>query len=157
MKHNTTTDIVATTTITSVITGTGEYDAFPIGTPIETLTFLHGVSVGQTIMVGGETWGAGANLQINDPKDFHATIHEGSLGHVLLEGIKASSYSLSGSALTLFSGNKIVDTVQLIYGNVNKNNAMEIFNPGVCQMAGAIDIYNGSPMPGFTALLPGHS
>jgi hypothetical protein len=99
------------------------------------LTFLHGVSVAatQTVKVDGYqtylgsftdaadpgvSFGGGefGDVEIQSPSLYHAMTDIG-FGQIILDGLKATSYSLKNDLLTLFNGKSVVDTLRLDVNN----------------------------------------
>jgi hypothetical protein len=152
---NTDSNICSTTVIGVDVVGTG---IFHVGTSHSqgNLTFMHGVPATQSVEVcGGKYTGYGmAILQVDRPHDFHAPVTLG-LGEVLLEGLKASSYSFDGSKLSLFCGNKIVDTLKLAMEVPMQTSAPAAGYLSVKSIGGAVVLTQDyTPMTG--AVLPLH-
>ncbi len=84
------------------------------------LTFLHGVSVAatQTVKVDGyQLYGSEfGDVEIQSPSLYHAMTDIG-FGQIILDGLKATSYSLKNDLLTLFNGKSVVDTLRLDVNN----------------------------------------
>ena len=89
-----------------------------IGTGRTSLTFMHlelddRVSVGQTFTVN-----PASSLTIDHPGQFHGVVvgttpGSGPLSEIDLAGIKADSYSMTNDLLTLYAGDKVVDSLVL--------------------------------------------
>jgi hypothetical protein len=89
-----------------------------IGTGSTSLTFMHlelddSVSVGQTF-----TLNPASSLTIDHPGQFHGVVVGTTLGsapasEIVLAGIKADSYSMTNDLLTLYAGDKVVDSLVL--------------------------------------------
>ena len=136
--NNTTSVLNGPVVIKSDVTGTGTFWIFSAHAQAS-LEFMHGVSAGQTIDVAGyELYGGEFGiLQIDDPKAFHGSIRMG-FGSVLLEGLKADSYSLLNGILSLYNGKTVVDAVPLSLHDSTGSNTPGPLN--VVQLAGAIAI-----------------
>jgi hypothetical protein len=57
-----------------------------------------------------------ASLTLTDPTHFKGTIDLNEFGHVLLQGIAADSYSITGDVLSLFAGNTVLDKLTVVDG-----------------------------------------
>jgi hypothetical protein len=89
-----------------------------IGTGSTSLTFMHlelddSVSVGQTF-----TLNPASSLTIDHPGQFHGVVVGTTQGsapasEIDLAGIKADSYSMTNDLLTLYAGDKVVDSLVL--------------------------------------------
>jgi hypothetical protein len=90
-----------------------------IGTGSTSLTFMHlelddRVSVGQTFTVN-----PASSLTIDHPGQFYGVVvatttpGSGPLSEIDLGGIKADSYSMTNDLLTLYAGDKVVDSLVL--------------------------------------------
>jgi hypothetical protein len=89
-----------------------------IGTGSTSLTFMHlelddSVSVGQTF-----TLNPASSMTIDHPGQFHGVVVGTTLGsapasEIVLAGIKADSYSMTNDLLTLYAGDKVVDSLVL--------------------------------------------
>jgi hypothetical protein len=121
------------------------------------LEFMHAVGAGQSIDIGGGGYGdAYGTLLIDDPQAFHASVTLG-FGDMILEGLKATSYSLAADILALYNGNSVVETVKLsLLAFTAAENEPSDF--GVSQTASGISVhYNGTAYSDGGTLLPSHS
>lgn len=109
----------------------------------EKLEFMTSVSSGQNVWVGGyaQYGGQFGTLQVDDPKDFHASVTL-SFGEVILEGLKASSYSFQNDMLTLYNGNKPAFHMRMTMDTTSGENGPQDF--GVSQVAGAVNVHADS-------------
>lgn len=105
------------------------------------LTFLHGVSVAatQTVKVDGyQLYGSEfGDVEIQSPSLYHAMTDIG-FGQIILDGLKATSYSLKNDLLTLFNGKSVVDTLRL---DVNNSVNAQPITFVVSKIAAGIGIY----------------
>lgn len=138
------------TIIDADVTGAGTFTLQPGGNEPK-LEFMHSVSNNQTVNVlGGGRYGTPSLLQIDDPKDYHATTVLG-YGQITLEDITATSYDLKHDMLRLFDGNKMVDDLSAATTGI----AQQDF--GVSQVGGSVVIHsNGSYYSDGGSLLPMH-
>lgn len=143
----------------SFVNGTGIIGVNVVGTGTFTVTeahssgkleFMHSVSAGQTVDVQASAYfPQHGTVQIDDPHAYHAQTNLG-FGEVILEGLKATSYSLKDDLLTLFKGHAVVDTMRL---NVAKIGGFAPSLFGISQVGSAIDIHSdGRLFSGGTAL-----
>jgi hypothetical protein len=114
------------------------------------LEFMHSVSAGQTVDVQASGYFLQhGTVQIDDPSAYHAQTNLG-YGEVILEGLKATSYSLKNDLLTLFKGHAVVDTMRLAVVHIG---ALAPTSFGISQVGSAIDIHSdGGLFSGGTAL-----
>jgi hypothetical protein len=122
------------------------------------LEFVHSVGAGQTVTIDWGGYGlAGATVQVDDPAHFHASVNL-SVGDLLLEGTKASSYSYDGgsNSLKLFNGNTVVDTL-VVANTTTKTGFSAPASFAVAQVGNAVDIFKGSGSGFGGALLPLHA
>lgn len=119
------------------VVGTGTFTAVEAHSSGR-LEFASSVGGGQTvdIIAGGYGLEHGT-LQIDAPHAFHAQVNLG-FGEVILEGIRATSYSLKNDLLTLFSGGRVVDTLRF---DVVSMGAIAPGPLGVTQVGSAINIH----------------
>jgi hypothetical protein len=152
---NTTSDINSPVTVDAAVIGRGLFNVSASHTTGD-LVFVKSVGASQSIDVAGGQYGDNAAiLQIDDPQGFHAFVTMG-FGEVLLEGLKASSYSLINDLLTLYKGSRVVDVVRLSVGNAVIEGQPQPYSLSVSQLHGAIELFNGAPITGGT-ILPVHS
>jgi hypothetical protein len=106
------------------------------------IEFAHSVGSGQTVGIDYAGYGIGGGIvQVDNPALYHATT-DLSIGQLILEGLKASSYAYEDNTLTLFNGKNVVDRLHL----VSTTNAFYPALSGpvvVTQVAGAVDISRG--------------
>jgi hypothetical protein len=120
------------------------------------IEFAHGVAAGQTVGIENGYGFRGGFVQVDAPSLYHAKT-DLSMGQLVLEGLKASSYSYDGSTLKLFGGGgKMIDSLGMrtsdpAYGG----------SPGsklaVAQLAGGIDIFKSVNTPVGGVLLALHA
>jgi hypothetical protein len=153
---NTLTHAGGTTIIDANVVGQGQFTATRShGSGL--LEFAHGVGAGQSVTIDWGGYGlAGATVKVDDPANFHASTNL-SVGNLLLEGLKASSYAYEGNSLTLFNGNTVVD--KLIVANTTTHSGFE-FPPAsfsVAQVGNAVDIFKGGGSAFGGTVLPLHA
>jgi hypothetical protein len=148
---NTSSEIQGSALIKSNVIGTGSFLADRAHGP-GAIEFAHSVSAGQTVNIvsGGYIQGEGGTVQVDDPTHYSATTNL-SLGTLILEGIKASSYTFQGSDLLLFNGKSLVGA-WTVENNPNGPGASAPIS--VSQVGSAIDINKGSGIVGV--VLPVH-
>ena len=112
------------------------------------LEFMKGVGAGQTVSVSGhQSWDNEFGIeQIDAPSTYHASTELG-YGEIILEGLKATSYSLKNDLLSVFNGRSIVDTMKLTTESIGNYGPQ---NLGVSQIGGSVVVhadgsaYNGT-------------
>ena len=93
-------------------------------------------------------------LQIDHPGVFHAAITLGR-GNVSIEGLKATSYSLTNGILALYNANSVVDSIRLSLETTPEYGATKT---GVSQTASGISVHgNGVSYSDGGTSLPLHS
>ena len=93
-------------------------------------------------------------LQLDSPTAYHAATQLG-FGEIILEGLRATSYSLKGDLLSIFNGKSIVDTMNLSVQSVG-GSAPVAFS--VSQVGGSVVIHaDGSSYRNGGALLAHHA
>jgi hypothetical protein len=113
------------------------------------LEFMHTVDPQQTVTVGDR-----GVLQIDSPANYHAMTKVGC-GEIILEGLKATSYSLKGDLLNIFNGKSIVDTMNLSVQSVGGSAPVAF---GVSRVGGSVVIHaDGSSYRDGGALLAHHA
>jgi hypothetical protein len=100
------------------------------------LEFGSFVGSGQTVITAGAEAGA-SHTVVDAPHAYHAQ-NVLSDGDILLEGIKATSFSLKNDLLTLFNGKAAVYSMNL---HVAPTATSPVFNFGVNQTAGGAAIH----------------
>ena len=134
---NTSSIVDGTATIGSNVVGTGTFSVTTAHGQAK-LEFLHGVSAGQTVIDRGNVFHLGGFglVQADDPLAYHATT-DLNFGELVLEGLKASSYSYNKNhaLLTLFNGNKVVDALKVYVPG-------PFTGPAVSQVGSSINIHN---------------
>ena len=123
---NTNSTIDNSVVINANVTGAGTFTVNEAHSSNATLEFLHGVSAGQTVSIGGYAAYGGefGTVQVDDPSNYQATTNL-AFGELILKGITADSYTFNNDILTLSNGGKTVDTVNLaldtkaVYGPQN--------------------------------------
>jgi hypothetical protein len=113
------------------------------------LQFLQSVSAGQTVFTEGEQ-GDPSTTMVYQPQSYHAHNVLG-FGEIILQFLKATSYSLHHDMLTLFQGNAVAYTMNLEV-NLAPGGGRSF---GVSQTSLGIDIHADGVKPGL-ALLPAH-
>jgi hypothetical protein len=90
-------------------------------------------------------------VQIDNPSIYHAATQLG-FGEIILEGLRATSYSLKNDLLSIFNGNHIIDTMSLTVEPVGGSSPVRF---GVSQVGGSVVIHadgssyhdGGRPLP----------
>ena len=92
---NTSSIVDGTATIGSNVVGAGIFSVTTTHGQAK-LEFLHGVSAGQTVIDRGNVFhfGGFGLVQVDDPLSYHAST-DLNFGELVLEGLKASSFSLT--------------------------------------------------------------
>jgi hypothetical protein len=131
------------------VVGQGKFTIAGIGK----MEFASSVSAGQTIQAGtgfaSASQSTSSIVQIDKPAAFHALINLGFGGEVVLEGITRTSSSFGNDLLTLYNGNKVVDTLRLSIPAVRGSviGGMQVGNSLV--LRAAVDIHDsGLPLHG---------
>jgi hypothetical protein len=130
------------------------------------LEFMHSVSAGQHVTISGdEAYGLQfGTLQIDSPLNYHASTTIG-FGEIILEGLKATSYSFKNDILSVFNGNTVIDTLKLALSAPQTTGPLPEFgapsapaNFGVSRVGGSVVIHADGPKyaDGGT-LLPVHA
>jgi Ca2+-binding RTX toxin-like protein len=121
------------------VTGTGSFSMFG-GRSGGHLEFANGVSAGQTVVETGTPTSGGSHVVIDDPADFQAEI-DLQYSDVVLLGLTADSYTFANGAVTLWSGQTVVDTIKVTAVDAP---SPDFFPPmfGVSQVIGGIDIHD---------------
>ena len=135
---NTSTSIVGSTaTIRANVIGAGTFSVSSTHGPAK-LEFLHSVSAGQTVLDSGDAFhfGGFGLVQVDDPLAYHAQT-DLNFGELVLEGLKATSFSYNKNhdLLTLFNGNKVVDTLKVQVPG-------PFTHPSVSQVGSSINIHD---------------
>jgi hypothetical protein len=152
--NNTTTGTNGTVNVGVDVVGTGTIDAYQSHSQSQ-MTFLYGVSVGagQTVNVSGyELYGDHGKVVVESPLLFHAQV-DMNFGEIQLEGLYATSYNIKGDLLTLFAGNKVMDTLKFalqptVYEQGPVDFGVSVSHAGVSIHADASDYggYTNLPM-----------
>jgi hypothetical protein len=100
------------------------------------LEFAHSVEGSITVTDSGSGGSRGV-VQIDNPAQYSAATQLG-FGEIILEGLKATSYSLKNDLLSIFNGSRIIDTLNLSVQSVG-GSAPERF--GVSQVGGSVVIH----------------
>lgn len=117
------------------------------------LEFMRSVSAGQHVTTSGdEAYGLQFGvLQIDSPLNYHASTTIG-FGEIILEGLKATSYSFKNDILSVFSGNTVLDTLKLALSAPETTGPLSEFgeptapaNFGVSQVGGSVVIHADGP------------
>lgn len=151
---NTATSIDSLAVINANVVGVGSFNVYSAHS-VAKLEFMHGVAATQSVAVSGyESYGQEyGTVQVDDPHNFHAAISLG-FGDIIMQGLKADSYTLKSGLLSLYSGKSVVDAVALTMQTTN-------FTPvgfGVSQTATGISIHgNGAAYADGGTLLPLHT
>jgi hypothetical protein len=128
------------------------------------LEFMHGVAATQTVTDSGyELYGGEKGVvQIDAPSLYHAQTKLG-FGEIILEDLKATSYSLKPDLLSLYRGNVLVDQVKLAFMSTpatlqQDNGSGAPSNFGVSQVGGSVVIHaDGSSYKDGGVLLAHHA
>jgi hypothetical protein len=116
------------------------------------LEFIKAVGANQTITDSRNQFLGGEHgvVQIDAPSLYHAQTDLG-FGEIILEGLKATSYSLKPDLLSLYKGNVLVDQVHLGFLGTASNF-------GVSQVGGSVVIHaDGSSYKDGGVLLAHHA
>jgi hypothetical protein len=116
------------------------------------LEFAHSVANTVTVTDSGGGGDHGV-VQIDNPSIYHAATQLG-FGEIILEGLKATSYSLKNDLLSIFSGKSVIDTMNLSVQPVGGSSPVRF---GVSQVGGSVVIHaDGSSYHDGGRLLPVH-
>jgi hypothetical protein len=144
--YNESTSVRGTTYIGVNVAGRGTINEFQ-GHSSGKLEFAKGVGAGQTVTDSGyELYGGEKGVvQIDQPGLYHAQTDLG-FGEIILEGLKATSYSLKTDLLTLYRGNVAIDQVKLAFlatpvSLANDHGTGAPSNFGVSQVGGSVVIH----------------
>jgi hypothetical protein len=141
---NTSTHVNGTATIGVNVVGKGTFAINAAHGPGK-LEFLHSVSAGQTVSVSGlQNYGPAHDfgvLQVDNPGAYHASNVLG-YGEIILEGLKATSYSFKNDLLSIFHGHTIIDTLKLAVQTVGAGSPV---NFGVSQVGGSVVVHADGP------------
>jgi hypothetical protein len=106
------------------------------------IEFAHSVGHGQTVDIEGTGYHfTGGIVQVDTPASYAATT-DLSFGQLLLEGMKASSYTYEDNIVSLFQGNAKTGHFTVVNSQQGGVHVPGSFT--VAQVAGAIDIYKGN-------------
>ena len=127
-----------TTTIGVNVIGNGTINEWQ-GHSSGKLEFAHSVANTVTVTDSGYEFYAGefGVVQIDSPLNYHAATQLG-YGEIILEGLKATSYSLKNDLLSIFNGKSVVDTMNLSVQTVGVGNPTDF---GVSQVGGSVVIH----------------
>jgi hypothetical protein len=140
------------TTIGSDVVGTGTIIDLAGHGPNH-MEFVHGVSSGQTVVMESAGYpSAVGTVQIDDPKDYHALTELLGPSEVVLEGLKATSYSVNKAVISLWNGNHVIDTIRAI-PDLTKGGNLPKMPLSVSQIGGSVVI---DDLGIKTGLLPVH-
>jgi hypothetical protein len=129
------------------------------------LEFMQSVGAGQTVTESGYELYGGEHgvVQIDAPGQYHAQTDLG-FGEIILEGLKATSYSLKPDLLSLYRGNVLVDQLKLAFMStpvtLHQNDGLSGAprNFGVSQVGGSVVIHaDGSSYKDGGVLLAHHA
>jgi hypothetical protein len=149
---NTSSEVLWSALIESNVVGNGTISASQ-GHGIGKIEFAHSVGSGQTVSISASGYGiTGAVVQVDDPSHYSARTVL-NFGQLILEGLKASSYSMSDNTLVLFSGSKAIYGLALVNGQSGAYTSAPI---AVSQVNGAVDIHK-SLIPAGGVTLPVHT
>ena len=160
---STTSTANGTTTIDVNVVGPGTINEFQSHSTGK-LEFLHSVAATQTVTDSGyELYGGEfGTVQIDDPLNYHAQTKLG-FGEIILEGLKATSYSLKPDLLSLYRGNVLVDQMRLEFMGTpvalgtNVHGVTTPTNFGVSQVGSSVVIHaDGTSYRDGGRLLPVH-
>jgi hypothetical protein len=106
------------------------------------LEFLHSVGPGQSIHIAGYAQYGGEHgvLQIDDPSAFHAEETDLGFGEIILKGMHATSYAWQHDMLSMYQGNRVVDTMH-VYTDRTWNAAFGASQFGVSQVGNNVVIH----------------
>jgi hypothetical protein len=107
------------------------------------LEFMHSVSAGQAVTVSPGIYAPGqiSVLQVDDPSRYHASTVLG-YGEIILEGMKATSYSLKNGLMSLFNGDRVIDAMKL---SVNIATYYGANSFGVSQVGSGVVLHADQP------------
>jgi hypothetical protein len=138
------TEIFGYATFGTDIVGVGTISAYASHGPGH-IEFLHGVGAGQTVKLDtGYTGHFGGFVQVDAPTQFHAGVQMNE-GDLFLKGLHATSAAYNGSTLSLYSGERRIDTVSIKTGAPGYPHAPDTLH--VAQSAAGIDIFKSIGMP----------
>ncbi len=99
------------------------------------------MAAGQTVSdTGFEHYGPAHDfgvVQVDDPAAYHAS-NVLAYGEIVLEGLKATSYSFKNDMLSIFHGKSVIDILKLSVQTVGGN---EPVNFGVSQVGGSVVVH----------------
>jgi hypothetical protein len=119
------------------------------------LEFMHSVSAGQTVTDSGyELYGGEFGVvQVDNPAQYHASNVLG-FGEIILEGLRATSYSYKNDILSIFDGRSVIDTLKLAVQTINGSAPVAF---GVSQVASSVVVHaDGSSYHDGGTVLPVH-
>jgi hypothetical protein len=126
--YNTTTNLDNDSVIDTSVYGAGTFTLLPGHHPAK-LEFAHYVSPGQGVAINGYAQYPGSPfgaVQVDDPQHFHASITMG-FGELVLEAIKADSYSIRNNLLTLYDNGSVTDKVHIALATDQGGNGPQDF------------------------------
>ena len=110
---NTNSTIDNSAVVNANVTGNGSFSVNEAHNNNAKLEFMHGVSAGQTVSIGGyAAYGGDQYVQVDDPSNYQAS-NSLAFGELILKGVTADSYTFNNDLLSLSNGGQVVDTVNL--------------------------------------------
>jgi hypothetical protein len=138
--ENTSSRVYGTAVIGANVVGTGTFVA-SYGHGPGRIEFAHSVAANQTIDINASGYGSnGGTVQVDDPANYHA-VTDLSFGHLILGGLKASSYTYGSSTMNLFNGNMLVASLTVENG---QNGAYTSGSITASQVGANIDIHKST-------------
>jgi hypothetical protein len=153
--YNQSSHVNGTAIIGVPVIGTGVFNVYEAHS-LGKLEFMRSVSAGQHIADSGyELYGGQFGIvQVDNPATFHASVTLG-FGEVILEGLKASSYSLKNDLLTLYHNGAVVDAMRMDLQTINGSAPVAF---GVSQTASGVVVHaDGASYHDGGTLLPIHA
>ncbi len=152
-----------TTIIGTKVVGKGTINEFQSHSSGK-LEFMQGVGANQTVTDSGYELYGGEHgvVQIDQPGQYHAQTDLG-FGEIILEGLKATSYSLKPDLLSIYRGNVLVDQLKLAFMSTpvslaGDHGTQAPSNFGVSQVGGSVVIHaDGSSYRDGGVLLAHHA
>ena len=137
---NTLSSVYGTAVIGADVVGTGTFVA-SYGHGPGRIEFAHSVSASQTVDINASGYGiSGGTVRVDDPANYHA-VTDLSFGHLILEGLKASSYTYESSTMNLFNGNLLVASLAVENGQTGAYTSGSIT---ASQVGANIDIHKST-------------
>jgi hypothetical protein len=151
---NQSSNVNGTATIGANVVGAGTFNVYEAHS-FGKLEFMHSVSAGQTVTDSGyELYGGEFGVvQVDNPAQYHASNVLG-FGEIILEGLRATSYSYKNDILSIFDGRSVIDTLKLAVQTINGSAPVAF---GVSQVGSSVVVHaDGSSYHDGGTLLPVH-